>query len=394
MAELAWLQRLLKLLDAKVADFHDQPADAHQERDRRSEEDVEHVTSDCAEDDPEIRSVDQLAHDILQQVNPEADVHIIRGSDSESFCLRLQRAPHPQLVIHGANDDRYSENELKFLTARELVRLELLSVNDGEFSRAQSYLDRLADGNDPTKSAGRTKSRFDFCLELVCDVRAAEIVSDAVACESAIEKSADSTPLPLTDLEWRELTNAPQEFGASNRWTNFAELRQQRIHAEHDQESSVKAKIHDWLDSTRDIRSLDLLQQYALAETGHKLLCKFLAPGWLQTPGRVSHARRFFPRLDLDGERAYSDDDKLNLSNCSVAEKSWYCFLLLDLVCCDPLHEEAALAHAIRFADKFGVGDELRRMAREEMQIGKRTFERLLAGSEELIDAAAGESAV
>ena len=276
------------------------------------------------------------------------------------------------------------ENHARQILAVELARFSRLSADTGRSVVAQQVLNRLLVLSHDAPVVMRSIQNFERSLALWCDAHVMQrltapeqhhaFLTDMCRADedhqSAIDKEITAT---ATDV----LTAADDPGTVAD---HFVRLYVATTQASPDQ-SGPQSLIIDTaaVQPPLQLEGIDLLQRRELQELTREFLNDFLVHDWLQTPLIQSWQDEFKVAATT------SMDQVLWPKQLSDQLQTYFCSLLLDAATCDPEIADAALAAGFLFADKRGLTEKLREMARHQLKLGKRAREKIEKNAAELV---------
>jgi hypothetical protein len=117
-----------------------------------------------------------------------------------------------------------------------------------------------------------------------------------------------------------------------------------------------------------------------------------LAPRWLQSELLLAHARLYFPEYSPPGHKPSDEQLVEALRTEDRPLQDYYCYVLLDFATADRELEEAPLAAALQLAERADLKVQLAEIAKKELRLTKKQFERIDREKESLIEFAAREA--
>lgn len=136
------------------------------------------------------------------------------------------------------------------------------------------------------------------------------------------------------------------------------------------------ARARSLIEGVTPLEALDLLGQEHISDLTFWMLMEFLSEPWVSRPLIRAHAQEISGELgDRLGAPRHGarDIDKLRgaLGASHPTVRRYFAYLLLDFVTVDPQIEEVMLTAALRFAEDFGLSDELKGGAMQELKTTK-----------------------
>jgi hypothetical protein len=141
-----------------------------------------------------------------------------------------------------------------------------------------------------------------------------------------------------------------------------------------------------------DLDALDLFDRAELERTTRNLIEDLLLEGEWRSAPVLAHVRQFFP--DYSPATPGKNASETNLwgtpgfsirplpAELSAQSRRYLGYVLLDLITVDPdLDAELALVRAFRFAEAIGLGADLDRLARAELQLSAAAWARIGAAA-------------
>jgi hypothetical protein len=312
------------------------------------------------------------------------------------------------ILVSGNLIPLLSEAGLSAVFGHELAHHLLWSMDDGRYQVADRLLELLSVDAATPPAHLETFRRYRLATELFADrgavVACGDLLSAVGALVTAVTGLADVDPAgylaraeaadplagsradghPETVLRawalgrWHaELTaDPPTQAGAADRPAPG--------------ESAARALLRPRL----DLDALDLFDRADLERITRNLIEDLLLdPEW-RSEAVLAHVRQFFPDLSpapsgpSSGPATGADWGSPGFgirplpAGISPQTRRYLGYVLLDLITVDPDQEaELAVARAVRFAGEFGLGPDLDRLARAELQLSAAAWTRIGAAA-------------
>lgn len=143
--------------------------------------------------------------------------------------------------------------------------------------------------------------------------------------------------------------------------------------------SAAEGRARGLIEGAPPLESLDLLGQEQVSDLTLWMLFEFLVEPWSSQPLIRAHAHEVSDELGdrlgapRGGAEGGPDIDRLRsaIGACHASVRRYLAFLLLDFATVDPRLEDVMLAAALRFAEDFGLSEELKTAAAQELKTTK-----------------------
>jgi hypothetical protein len=248
------------------------------------------------------------------------------GEGPPNACIvGVPGAPGPKIVFSGDLLGRLSDPWLTAVLGHELGHLALWTADGGRFLVAGRLLQALARDPQSPAAYAETARRFGVATEALADRGAALACgSEAVAAEALRSVRGDAAQVAPGPL---------------------------------------------------DIARLDILERRGLEAATRALIEDALASDVLRTPAAVRHAAAFFP--DLSEPPARAPAPRPVPDRAAPETLRYLAYVLLDLATVDPGAGDAGLAAAIALARMVGLAEPFEEVARRELELGERAWDRV-----------------
>ena len=321
------------------------------------------------------------------------------------------------LVLHGPLRERLTEIELEAVLGHEILHYGLLESWDGEYETARSLLLAMSQDREAGFAHIESLRLSQLHTEIYCDRGAFVATGDLLATISALLK----TETDITDVnaesylrqaeEIFEHVSTPTEQSShpetfvraraldvwSRWWNRTAENADPtEISDPHEAKESseveppqgsevVEQSIRTLLQPPLALNRLDLLGQKRLALLTRRLIRRFLRTNSLRSDLTMAHARLYFG--DFTAEEAEGEDASLReaISTADEALTEYYSFVLMDFTAADTALEDLPLATALTIAEELGFDEPFRKLARRDLTIEKRRFDRVATAPEKVL---------
>lgn len=300
--------------------------------------------------------------------------------DTISFVknkLEMEGIPEARLILSRDLTDGLPESEWLGVIARELARIKLYTLLQGELEVTDRIMTAIATNtndvsfrqsfNDepsaraPVSPYGETARRFRLCTEIYCD-------------RGVLSVLGEIPPIP------GPLSEDPEKA-----------IRTRALGLWFEKQAAAEPEIARMIEGTPELDRLDIFAQQELADLTREFLLYYLRPEWFQSAPVISLAREYFPDLlgvdllgvdlsgeDLSGEqhlpaakqRPDRRDTQGRLFGASPAGmspeqiatkiavahsgvKEYFAWLLLDFARADPSLKESSSGHALQLAEEM-----------------------------------------
>jgi hypothetical protein len=340
------------------------------------------------------RAVENLGIDC-----PIAVYQVDGGLEANAGLVSL--ADELAVVLSGTLIPVLSEAGLSAVFGHELSRHLLWSLDDGRYQVADRLLELLSVEADTPPALLETFRRYRLATEVFADRGAVVAGGDLLSAVSALVTAATGVAAvdpasylaqaqaadPLTASRATGHPEPVLRIWALGQW--YAELTAEAgdVPAA-DRLPAGEAATRALLRPRLDLDSLDLFDRPELERITRTLIEDLLLHReWRRGPV-LAHVRQFFP--DLSPPAAAGTDSwgspgfevRALPAELSPQTRRYLGYVLLDLSTVDPdLEVEIAVARALEFAAELGLGPDLDRLARAELELSTAAWARIGAAS-------------
>jgi hypothetical protein len=345
------------------------------------------------------RAVENLGID-----RPVAVYQVEGGIEANAALLTLPE--ELAIVLSGNLIPLLSENGLSAVFGHELAHHLLWSMDEGRFQVADRLLELLSVDAATPPAQLETFRRYRLATELFADRGAVVACGDLLAAVGALV----TTVTGLADVDpagylARAETADPLagSRAASHPETVLRAWALGRWHAELiaepdavpvlDRRPAGEAATRALLRPHLDLDALDLFDRADLERVTRNLIEDLLLDREWHSESVLAHVRQFFPDLSLTsggtGSEAWGSpgfEVRAVPEGTSVQTRRYLGYVLLDLITVDPdLDLELSVARAVRFAEQVGLGPDLDRLARAELQLSAAAWTRIGAAAKAVV---------
>ena len=321
-----------------------------------------------------------LVDSVVERMGLQCPVTLYQAQNAVGLNASLAWLPNEaHVVFHGPVQDSLTNDELLALLVHELAHHELLSIQDTEFLIVQQILSSMTADAAADAPHDRTSRNYHLYTELHCDGRALQITDDLESCVSMLVKMEtglkDVSAASYIEQANEVLSKGPTSSNGVTHPEMF--IRAKALQLWHDDPGQPDETLPKLVEGPLALRDMDLLRQRHMTDLTLIFLQRFLRHEWMQTDLVMGHAKRFFedfclPSADIDAVAL-----KASLSECDAQLRSYFCYLLLDLVTCDADLEEAPLAAAFLFLQEVDMAAEFTPLVKKELKLSKRLLQKV-----------------
>ena len=310
-------------------------------------------------------------------------ISLYQSNDGGGANAAIYTAPgEAHIIFQGPVLGMLDSAEIDAVLGHELAHY-LLWQRDGQrYWIASRILDRLALEESPPGVWASTAIRYQQYTEIYADRGAYAVCGDIGPCIASLVKLQTGAPEVHIESYLQQAErilvheNAAGEHAGHPQ--NFIRTRALSLHAAGAQ--GIDATLAALLDGAMTLDRLDILGQAALHKLTRGVLARLLAPGWFASDSVLALARRYYP----DYHQGEAAQEALALpSGHRLGE--YFCFVLLDFVCVDPLLEDLPLARALQIAEELDIGEAFDDLLLKETGIKKTALVKLKSMRDELL---------
>jgi len=347
------------------------------------------------------RAVENLGID-----RPVAVYQVEGGIEANAGLLTLPE--ELAIVLSGNLIPLLSENGLSAVFGHELAHHLLWSMDDGRFRVADRLLELLSVDAATPPAQLETFRRYRLATELFADrgavVACGDLLSAVGALVTTVTGLADVDPAgylaraeaadPLAGSRAASHPETVLRAWALGRW--HAELIAEPdavpvVDPQPAGEAAARALLRPHL----DLDALDLFDRADLERVTRNLIEDLLLDREWHSESVLAQVRQFFPGLspvpsasgpgsDVWGSPGF--EVRALPDGASAQTRRYLGYVLLDLITADPdLDLELAVARAVRFAEQVGLGPDLDRLARAELQLSAAAWTRIGAAAKAVV---------
>jgi hypothetical protein len=334
------------------------------------------------------------AAEAAQTLALDVPITIYQAQNPECLNAALAYVPgEAHIVFSGPVKAKLNETEVRALLGHELAHHALWEGWGGKLLVADQILVALTHDEQATVAYESSARLFQLYTEIFCDRGALCATGDPLVVVSMLVKLA--TGLDQVEAE-SYIRQADEVFSRQRTKTSGlthpeAFIRARAIKLWHDAGAQAADKIAEMIEGATVLDELDLLGQQKVSGLTQRLIDRLLIRQWMQTDLMCGHARLFFP--EYAPPAASHRDERLSedLHTDAPSLQSYFCYVLLDFAAADRELEEAPLAAALQLAEEAGLKEHFLEVAKKELKLTKKQFDRLDREKHSLIELAAKE---
>lgn len=329
-----------------------------------------------------------LAHEASARLGLDVPItfyHSQRPSGLNASLAFLPEEAH--IVLHGPLSDVLSETELQALLGHELSHLILWTKWDGRYLMSEQILSAMMNDTDARPEHAESARLFQLYTEIFCDRGAVIACGELPAAVGSLVKT--ETGLKEASAE-SYLRQADEIFSRAEIKTDGLThpecfIRARALRLWHEQRTDADGEIRRMIEGAPSLDGLDLLGQMKIAGLTRRLIDRLLSPRWMQTEPAVGHARLFFEEYEPPGGPVADDSLAGDLRTPDLRLQDYYCYVLLDFATADRDLDEAPLAASLLLADRVSLAERFEPIARKELGLGKKQFDKLRRDAEKIV---------
>ena len=338
----------------------------------------------------------QAAEDVAERLSLDIPITIYQAQNPQGLNASLAFLPDEgHIVLHGPVIQRLSNPELRALFGHELSHLLLWQGWGGEFLIVDQILAALTYDDRAQMPHYASARLFGLYNEIFCDRGSLVVADDPHIVVSMLVKvftDLDSVD-PASYIRQAEEIFAKQTTRSDALSHPEAFIRAQAINLWHGGEEGIDETIAAMIEGPLILDELDLIAQRRVAGLTRRLIEALLQPAWLRSDSVLSHARMYFDDFELADSITQDDSLADDLRTADKPLRNYYCYVLLDFVTADRDLEEAPLAAALVLAEQLGLKEPFAEIARKELRLRKKQFDKIDKEKQGLLDRAAKEFA-
>ncbi|MEM9726247.1 MAG: hypothetical protein AAF909_12425 [Pseudomonadota bacterium] len=325
-----------------------------------------------------------VADEIAAAMDLDAPVALYQseGAAGRNAALYFE-ASTAHVVFEGDALRALDPGELRFVLGHELAHHQLWTADQGRFWTAYRLL-RWAASQPGAAPAFAQSARLErlytelfadrFGLWAVGDLEPA-LTAQVKLSHDAAEVSGAAFLAQAEEALERETARKGRAWSEGGSHPE-AYLRAVLMAAWSHDPAAADGRARGLLEGGAPLESLDLLGQEHVSDLTFWLLFEFLTEPWASQPLIRAHAHEISDALAqrLDAPRHGERDlDKLRgaLAASHPEIRRYFAYLLLDFASVDPQLEDVMLAAALRFSEDFGLLEELKAVASQELKTTK-----------------------
>lgn len=270
-----------------------------------------------------------------------------------------------------------AEDEILSVLAHELAHYHLWQSHGGEFYIMDRLIRTLAQGPRSSPSHLHTAKNVQLYTEIYCDRASWLACGDISPMVRGLVKLQTGMREVNADSYLRQAREVLGQNPGETKGITHPEayIRVQALSLWAEDPAAAGEPIRQLIEGSKTVEELDLPGQVRLCHATKILIGELLQPLWFQTPPVLAHARLFFEDFEIrkaePGEPpVFSRDEKT---------EEYLNYILLDFSVMDPELEEEPLKEAIRVAQRWGIDNSFAELAKKELKIKARDWEKLVS---------------
>ena len=338
----------------------------------------------------------QIVDTVARKMKLRATITLYQGRQAPTLNAAMLSLPdEAHLVLQGSVLETLDATELEALIVHELAHFELNNLDGGCYDIGEQVLQALSansfSGDTPHE---RTLRSYRLYTELFCDRRAAQLTGDYAACvralvkmETGLQKVNAAAYIKQAD----EVLTAGKQGKVSVESEGLTHpemyIRAKALHLWQTDPEHVDQLVRPFVEGSLKLQHMDILQQHELCVVTNQFLQAFLSPKWLRTKIMLGYLARFETDNVSRTARTARTTEELRqwISNGDEKLRSYFCYLLLDFVTCDPDLEEGPLAAAYHLSEELDLSAEFQRHCVAELKLGKRALENIFRDAADIV---------
>jgi Peptidase family M48 len=307
----------------------------------------------------------------LQLQNLPVTVYQAQHSDElNASIIYIEGEAH--IVFSGQLIKLLNDEELLAVLAHELMHVKFYTMHEGDFEITERIITAIANNYHSEAAYYETARLFKLYTEILCDRGAYMVVESIAPVITSLVKL--STGLDKVDaanylLQANEIFLEEHSFktAAISHPENF--IRAKAIELWHTNAENSTPHIVKMIEGTGELYQLNIFQQQQLALFTKQFLQLFLKPVWLQTPGIISIARKFFSDFALDDTLQLNDEMRAVLNTAPSGIKDYLSYVLLDFALADNTIDEIAIGRSFEFAEDMQLKENYDNIIKKELRL-------------------------
>lgn len=338
----------------------------------------------------------QAAEQAAERLALDVPITIYQAQNPDGMNAGLAYLPNEaHIVLVGPVAEKLHGDELLGLFAHELSHLLLWQGWGGEFLIVDQILAALTNDRHAQPAHFASGRLFDLYNEIFCDRGALYVVDDSLAVISGLVKVITGLEAVSAESYIKQADEIfARQAGPSRSLTHpEAFIRARAVQLWHQQDECAQQQITDMIEGPPVLDELDLLAQRRVAGLTERIVSSLLSPAWMQTDSVLGHARLFFDDFSPPPPDHKDESLTADIKTLDKPLVDYYCYVLLDFVTADRDLDEAPLAAALSLAERLEIKERFAEIARKELKLRKKQFDKIDNEKDDLIARAAKELA-
>lgn len=332
-----------------------------------------------------------MAEEVANKLSLDVPITIYQAQNPAGLNASLAYLPNEaHIVLHGPITSKLSPDEIQALLGHELSHLLLWQGWQGEYLIADQVLSAMTLDSRAETPHFASARLFGLYTEIFCDRGALFVVEDPLIVVSMLVKIQTALDEVSAESYIRQaeeiFSKSSAKAGELTHPEAFIRARAVKLWA--DGIGDADDKIAAMIEGAPALDDLDLLGQQKVAKLTRRLVDVLVAPDWMRTDLTLGHARLFFEGYVPSGD---TEDATLaeDIRSDDAPLQDYYCFVLLDFVTVDRDLEELPLAAALLLSEKLGLKERFAELARKELRLRKKQFDKIDSQKADLVANAA-----
>ena len=336
-----------------------------------------------------------IADEVAAALSINLPITIYQSQNPGGLNAALAYVPdEAHVVFSGPIKSKLNELEVRAVLAHELTHHALWHSWQGEFLIADQILAALTHDAQAHPAHFASARLFQLYTEIFCDRGSLAATGDPLVVVSTLVKLATGLDEVHPESYIRQAEEVYSKGSTTTAGVTHPEsfIRARALKLWHDRDAHAAEKIAAMIEGPLVLDELDLLGQRKVHDLTQRLINLFLSQPCFQTDLLLAHARLYLPDYGAP-PKTHTDERLFNdLSTDDRPLQDYFCYVLLDFATADRELEQAPLAAALQIAERANMKDRLAEIAKKELRLTKKQFDRLDHEKQALIDAAAREA--